>query len=212
MASFKLRALCFSVISTCCTVVHANDVKLGPTYPIAEEPVDDYIIRQLKEKQASGQLGKIMQTGKERALNTLRNPKPVAGIALASEYKAFRIDPTYTQPTDLLDHKGSVIAKAGTKVNPLEVYPLAESLVFFDGNDKEQVNAVDRLLVNNKPIRLILVSGSWSELSKKWKRQVYFDQHGILSGRFSISAVPTVIKQVNNVLLREEFPPKDLKL
>ena len=89
---------------------------------------------------------------------------------------------------------------------------LTKKLVFFDGRDAEQVDAVATLMKNNAAkIKPILVGGSWLDLTKAWKTQVYFDQKGVLSARFGLRAVPSVISQQGATLLLQEIPARELK-
>lgn len=189
----------------------AADV-IGPTYSIGEEAADKAILRVLKEKQDSGELKRLQKEAVERSMASARNPKPVAGITNAKERRVVAIDASVTYPDDIKDPMGNVIVKAGTKVNPLEIMPLTRVLVFFDGKDIEQVEAVGRMLAQpGARVRPILVSGSWLDLSKRWKQQVYFDQMGQLTQRFGITAVPAIVRQLGNRLVMEELPAKDLK-
>ena len=101
---------------------------------------------------------------------------------------------------------------AGARINPLEITGLSKTLVFFDGRDPAQREAV-RLLVQKqqKRIKPILVAGSWLDMTRTWKTQVFYDQHGTLSKRFGIRAVPSLIRQEGKALLLEEIPAKELK-
>jgi conjugal transfer pilus assembly protein TraW len=191
--------------------IFAADV-IGPTYSIGEEPADKAILRVLREKQASGELKQLQKEAVARSMASAKNPKPVAGITSAKERRLVAIDASVTYPDDIKDPMGNVIVKAGTKVNPLEIMPLTRVLVFFDGKDTEQVEAVGRLLTQpGSRVRPILVSGSWLDLSKRWKQQVYFDQMGHLTQRFGVTAVPAIVRQIGNRLVMEELPAKDLK-
>lgn len=72
---------------------------------------------------------------------------------------------------------------AGTKINPLDMTGLTKTLVFFDGRDPEQREAVGALLVakgGQLKVKPILVAGSWLDLTKAWKTQVFYDQKGTL--------------------------------
>ncbi|MFX5964773.1 type-F conjugative transfer system protein TraW, partial [Acinetobacter baumannii] len=78
---------------------------------------------------------------------------------------------------DIKTDEGVVVARAGTSVNPLDTVTMTKTLVLFKGSDPEQVQAVKKLteLYKNR-ITPILVDGSWFDLTRAWKRQVYFDQ------------------------------------
>ncbi len=85
--------------------------------------------------------------------------------------------------------------------------------MFFDGRDPEQREAVARLVASKGQLRLkpILVAGSWLDLTKVWKTQVFYDQQGVLSRRFGITAVPAVIRQQGRMLVLDEIPAKELR-
>lgn len=80
-------------------------------------------------------------------------------------------------------------------------------MIFFDQRDPSQVSMAARLLREwggrGKPV---LVGGNWIELTKSWKQQVFFDQHGTLIKRFGINAVPATVVQQGRVLLINEIP------
>lgn len=184
----------------------------GPTYPIAEESAVDTILKNLKEKEKSGELKKMQQEAVKRSVRSAKNPKSVEGLETVWDRSHRLIDPTVTYQKAVKTDEGQIVVPAGAKINPLLITSLSKRLVFFNGNDKAQAEAV-RKMVNKegKKVKPILVAGSWYDTSKAWKTQVYFDQQGKLSQRFGIKAVPTVIRQQGAMLLLEEIPAKDLK-
>jgi conjugal transfer pilus assembly protein TraW len=188
------------------------DDAIGPVYPIAEESADIAIVRLLKERDGKGELRKLEQAAIARSLNSAKNPKPVEHIGRARKLARFTIDATLTYPSDVIDPTGQLIAKAGTKVNPLAIQPLTQRLVFFDGNDREQVDAVKAMIDRStQAVRPILVAGSWYELAKRWKQTVYFDQQGLLSARFGVTDVPAIVEQVGEQLVLTQMPPSEMK-
>jgi conjugal transfer pilus assembly protein TraW len=60
-------------------------------------------------------------------------------------------------------------------------------------------------------VKPVLIAGSWLDLTKQFKKQVYFDQHGVLSARFGISVVPAVIQQRGKQLELSVIPAKELQ-
>ena len=186
--------------------------RLGTSYAIGEEAADQAIIRKLKDKARSGELKALETQAAQRSLHSAKYPKAVTGITKSSVYRAVAIDPSITYKSDVTDDFGKVIVKAGTRVNPLETLSLSKSLVFFDGSDSDQVAAVSAYMKASKvAVKPILVAGSWFELSKRWKQQVYHDQEGILTTRFGIAAVPAIVRQQGNRLVMQEIPTKDLR-
>ena len=185
---------------------------IGPVYPIGEENAVNMILRKLKEKEQSGELQKIQQQMVKRAVKSITHMKPVSGIVTTTTRSQRFIDPTvvYTNPIKTPD--GRIVIAAGARITPLEHMTLSKQFIFFDGRDPEQCEAVHRLVQKNHlKIKPILIAGSWLNLTRSWKTQVYYDQQGTLTKRFGIRAVPTVISQHQNKLLLDEIPAKELR-
>lgn len=192
---------------------HAEELgAIGPTYPIGEESALDMILRRLKEKDRSGELKKLQQDAVRRSVSSAKNPKPVAGMTTVQDRSQRLIDPTVTYSQAIRTDEGQIVVPAGAKINPLLITGLSRRLVFFDGRDKAQAEAVRKMVAQNTArVKPILVAGSWFDTSKSWKTQVYYDQQGRLTQRFGVRAVPTVISQQGEMLLLEEIPAKELQ-
>jgi len=205
-------AVCAAIVASS-TATRAEELGvIGPVYPIGEESALDTILNKLKEKERSGELKKIQDAAIKRSVNSAKNPAPVDGLVTVKERKERLIDPTVTYNQAVKTEEGAIVVPAGAKINPLLVTSLSKRLVFFDGRDKAQTEAVRKLVAKySTKVKPILVAGSWYDTSKAWKTQVYYDQHGKLSQRFGIHAVPTVISQQGAMLLLEEIPAKELK-
>lgn len=185
---------------------------LGPTYAIGEESALDLIQRRLQEKERTGELQRLQEEAQRRVQLSLKHPKPVVGIGTVEVRTQRLLDPTVTYTHAVTDEDGRILVPAGTRINPLEIMPLSKRLVFFDGRDKTQVRAVKRLVQQQgRRVKPILVAGSWLDLTKQWKTQVYYDQHGVLSQRFGIALVPTIVSARGTQLLLEEIPVKELR-
>jgi len=185
---------------------------IGPTYPIGEENALTTIMKRLKEKERSGDLKRIQQEAVRRSIHSAKNPRQVEGIATVRERSQRLIDPTVTYTHAIKTDDGQIVVPAGAKINPLLITKLSKRLVFFDGRDQAQVEAVHKLVIKYATkVKPILVAGSWYDTSKAWKTQVYYDQHGKLSQRFGVHAVPTVISQQGAMLLLEEVPAGSLQ-
>ena len=130
----------------------------------------------------------------------------------ATQKRVFNFDPSMVLSNNITTDEGHIIALAGTRINPLDTITMSRTLVFFDGTKQDQVNAVEQLLkVYDRKITPVLVNGTWLELTKKWKRQVYFDQAGYITTRFGIKAVPAIVRQSGKVLEITEMPAQELK-
>jgi conjugal transfer pilus assembly protein TraW len=199
----------FALVLASCSALSFE--KLGPTYPIAEQPADEMVLAALKKKQATGELATLQSKATQRSIASAKNPVAVSGLVPATQLSRVAIDATLTAKEDIRDPMGNLIVAAGTTINPLTMQPLTQILVFFDGRDQEQVKAVKRFVARQvKTVRPILVAGSWYELAKLWKTTVYFDQLGQLTKRFGIQQIPALIEQQGDQLILTQLPAKEL--
>lgn len=186
---------------------------IGPTYPIGEESAIDMIMKKLRQKERSGELKRLQEEAIRHSLDSVQNMNPVDRIVTAQARLQRFIDPTVTYAKPVTTDDGRIVIPAGTKINPLDMTGLSKTLVFFDGLDPEQREAVARLVAKSGQLKVkpILVAGSWLDLTRAWKTQVFYDQKGLLSKRFGITAVPAVIRQQGRMLVLDEIPAKDLQ-
>ncbi|EPB4516062.1 type-F conjugative transfer system protein TraW [Acinetobacter baumannii] len=207
------KRLGVSIVVMSCGIATAADLgKHGAVYKIEEKNALDAIYEKLKGMEKTGELEKKKKEAIDRSMHSAKNPKPVKGIMAATSKRVFIFDPSMTLSENIVTDEGQMIALAGTKVNPLDTITMSKSLVFFDGTSQEQVKAVEKLVeAYGKKITPILVNGTWLELTKKWKRQVYFDQDGYLTSRFGIKAVPAIVRQKGKALEVAETPVEELK-
>lgn len=198
---------------SCVTATFGSDLGThGQVYKIEEKNALDAIYEKLNAMEKSGELAVKKKEAVDRAMNTVKNPKPVSGLIKATELRTYFYDPAIVLSENITTDEGQIIAPAGKRINPLDTVSMSKSLVFFDGNDPEQIEAVDKLLkVYDRRLTPILVSGSWFNLTKKWNRQVYFDQYGYITSRFGIKAVPALVRQKGKVLEIRETPAGELK-
>ena len=186
--------------------VHGVIASIEEADPIA------LIQQKLKVMEGSGELKKRNLELQKKTRASVERPKPVDGIAKAPKGRIFYYDPTYVVREDLKDHQGRIFAKKGTRLNPLETVRLSTNLLFFDGDDEEQLDWVKKQLVKSteiNPIRLILTQGTPLTLAEELKNPVYFDQGGILSKKLGIRYVPAVVSQeILRLRIEEiELPP-----
>ncbi|WP_175914492.1 type-F conjugative transfer system protein TraW [Burkholderia metallica] len=208
-----LRFLMAVALAAAGLCAHADDLGVvGPTYPIAEHDAIAMLKQRLQALRANGGLAAIERRARQRALHDITSLSAVPGLTTVTEYSSRLIDPTVTYAKPVTNDEGAVIVPAGTRINPLDIVTLRERLVFFDGRDAAQVKAVQEMTARSGDVvKPILTAGSWFDLTKAWKRQVYFDQQGRLTQRFGITRAPAVISQRGNQLLLEEEPAAQLR-
>ncbi|TXF13556.1 type-F conjugative transfer system protein TraW [Pelomicrobium methylotrophicum] len=169
---------------------------IGPTYEIAERDLIAVIQDRLRRMEETGELARIQENYKRRVIEGIERPKPVPGIRATETARTFYIDPTFTLERNVVDEKGNILYPAGTRINPFDYDRMTKVLLFFDGRDKKQVEFAKRFMSESKtPVKPILVAGEPLKLMREWKREVYYDQGGALSRRFSITQSPAVVAQ-----------------
>ncbi len=166
----------------------------GVIYRIEEEDPIVLIQRKLKSMEENGELERRNRELQQKTKIAIERPKPVKGLTKTLHSRVFYYDPTYRVLEDIQDHKGQLIHQKGTKINPLETVSLSQILLFFDGDDLDQVDFAKKNLKENS-VKLILVKGAPLTLSEQWGIPVYFDQEGFLIKKLGIKHVPALVQQ-----------------
>ena len=189
--------------------VFANDLGvMGKIYPIEEEDFLMFIQKRIQHMQQDGEWSTLQNQFRDRVAANADRPHPIASINKTTEPKSWRYDPSITVPYDLKDTNGQVFAKAGTIVNPLNIISIHRSLLFFDGDDAEQVAWAEKLNAKwGGKTKLVLVKGSVIDQEKYFLTPIYFDQEGKLTTRFHIQHVPAMVAQEGTHLRIQEVVP-----
>ena len=200
----RVAIVCAALCAAACARAESLGT-IGPTYPIAEQNLLDFIMARLREKERSGELQRMEDLAKARATQSIRSPKPVPGLHRAQTARTFYFDPTFTVDRNITDESGRLLFPAGMKVNPLDVVSLSKHLLFFDARDPRQVAQAKELIdVYQGRVKPILVGGSYLDLMKSWNRQVFYDQEGTLVRKLGITAVPAIVSQEGSRLRIDE--------
>ena len=116
---------------------------------------------------------------RERARTKLEEPDPLPGIAPATEERSRLFDPAITVARDIRTPDGTLIAAAGTRVNPLERIALARDLLFVDGRQEAEIAwALARQKESGRPSKIVLLAGRPLDLMRRHRRPFFFDQGG----------------------------------
>jgi conjugal transfer pilus assembly protein TraW len=205
----QARATLLAAIAAAATVhpvAHAEQLgTYGNTWDIAEPDAVDSIKNRLKKMDKGGKMKQFWEDYRDKQLDGVNNPPAVAGITKVKEAKTWTFDPTYTFAETVKDNLGNVLVPAGTKINPLDYTQLSKAIVFIDGRDEAQVAYAKQRTDANPKDKVVLVGGSYVNLTREWKRPVYFDQRGILVNHFHIKRVPSVLTQRGKLLQIEEL-------
>ena len=185
-------------------VVHAEVVgTYGITYGIAERDALVEIQDRAKKVNWSAAIDKKAM---ERKLKEYI-PQGLPAFPVAKENRTFLRDMTYTTEIDVPDGNGGILYPKGYTFNPLEYVSLPSIIVFIDGSDKKQTEWFERSpYLRDVRTMVILTGGSYYELSKHFKRPVYFAVRNI-ARRFGIEHVPSVAMQKGKYMEISEYVP-----
>ena len=159
----------------------------GDLWPVREQDMLQLITQRLQSLQSSDQWGQTMDAFKQRGF-----------------------DPSIRLTEDLKDNEGRVFARKGEVVNPLKTVPFVQTLYFINGDDADQLAWMKRQVPETLMSKIILVRGSIPDTSAALDSRIYFDQNGVLSKRFGLTAVPARITPApsGERLNIETFPVK----
>lgn len=169
----------------------------GEVYPILETDFIDLIHVRLNTLQKTGEWQTIQNRAGEKARTYRDRPTSVVGITKSKVSISRQYDPSIVLDHDVIaSNSGKVIARTGTRINPLVYRSLSNTLIFYDSDDKDQVKWV---LAKDKALKgktkLILINGSVINQEKRFNKPIYFDQSGKLVARFGIQHVPAIVTQ-----------------
>ena len=164
----------------------------GATWPVAEPDLLDAIAERLEALRDAGAFARWETEAKARARAHLEAPPRVPGIGPATEDRVRRLDPAVTVARDLVAPDGTVLARAGTRINPLDHVRLSRPLLLVDGTRQVEVAWA---LGYPTPATLVLVAGRPLALARIHRRPVFFDQGGAIARRLRIRATPSVVTQ-----------------
>ena len=178
----------------------------GATWPVAEPDLLAQIEARLVQMERSGALARLEEEARERARQRIEAPEPVPGIGPAQEERSRLWDPAITVVRDIRTSDGTLIAAAGTRVNPLERIVLARDLLFVDGRREAEIAWA---LKHDRPAKIVLLAGRPLELMRRHARPFFFDQGGRLAARFGLRFSPSLVEQAGTRLRVTEVPVAD---
>ena len=178
----------------------------GATWPVAEPDLLVEIETRLQEMQRSGALARLEEEARIRARLRLEEPEPVPGIAPATEERSRPFDPAIVVAQDIRTPDGTLIAAAGTRLDPLERMGLTRDLIFVDGRREAEIAWA---LAHGRPAKIVLLAGRPLDLMRRHRRPFFFDTGGRLAARFGIAATPTLVERDGSRLRLTEIPIED---
>ena len=186
-------ALWLAAVLDACMPVSAKDLGVwGEVWPIEESDLLTQVESALKYLESSGELARLNEDTRIRARERLEAPAPVPGIVPATQPRTWLYDPAIVVQEDIVGPGGALIARAGTRIEPLAHRPMTQTLLFIDGTRPAEV---DWALAQVAPTRIVLLAGRPFDLARAHARVFYFDQRGTLAERFGLKATPARVRQ-----------------
>lgn len=171
----------------------------GQVYSIIETNFLDVIYNKLHKYKEEGRLDELNKEFTEKVKKSIYRPKS-SNIGPALANRMFYFDPTLELEKDIKNENGDIIAKSGTKVNPLNMVRLSKKLLFINGDIQKEVEYARTMLTSEASTKVILVGGSVYETNRSLGVQVYFDQEQRLINRFGLKFTPSVVQQEDKYL------------
>ena len=184
-----LAAAC--LVFSLAAAVSAKDLGVrGESWPVTEPDLLAQIEDRLAMLRDSGALERFDREAAARARSRIEAPERVAGIAPARERRERLFDPTIAVARDLRAADGTLLAAAGTRVNPLATMGLTRDLLFIDGTRPVETAWA---LGHAGPAKIVLLAGRPLELARRHGRPFFFDQGGRLAARFGLRFTPSLV-------------------
>ena len=179
---------------------------VGVTYPITEKHFLEAMAAKMRKKEMDGEFAQFQKEAIARNTKLIESPRPVDGITRTATPRSTYFDPSVAVERDVRLPDGTLLAAAGSRFNPLDRVAMSTPLLFIDGRDDQQISMAKRYWnQQNGQVKVVLVAGSYMDLMRSWKHQVYFDQAGKLTQRFAISHVPAMVYQEGKMLRIDEM-------
>ena len=205
LKSVLLNAIVLSAVLTASSSQARDLGAIGPTHDIEETSLLTVIKQRITNYLESGQYEREKDLVKKRAKRYATRPLGRV-LPRARTYRAHDVSLAFTLSADIKDADGKILFPSGTPVDPLAYHIMNDTLCFIDADDPEQIEWLTTHCPVSPTSKAILINGDYPATAQALGRRLYFDQRGYLVGRFSIEAVPAIVRQKNKVLHVQQFP------
>lgn len=176
--------------------------RLGPTYTIQEPDRRADLLATWTSK-AREYEGKS-RTAVSKFLDSL---PPVKELSRVERSQRRFVDLVYTAEEDVTDASGRTILRSGSSFDYGRVAKLEGLILLLDGRDLQQVALLQRMWLAKVPVMPVLVAGSYTQLTKRFRRPFYYDYGGALARKLAVTRVPSLVGQDGRRLRIEEIKP-----
>lgn len=178
----------------------------GKTYSIAEKDA----LQEIKSRAKTVNWSKYFDKKKWEKRIKNYQPYDLVKIPKARQNRTYLVDMTYQLEFDIpkVDSQGNVVGilyPKGYTFNPLDYTSLPNTLIIFNGKDKNQLTWIKSSPYLKETSAMVLTTdGNWYDLALDLKVPVYFAQKALLS-RLQVRAVPAVVYQEGNMMRIREI-------
>ena len=177
----------------------------GAVFPIEETSLLEVIQKRLLDWQKTGALHQKLNALKKGIEDNLRHLPHIKHVTPATQARVRFFNPSVKVTRFLTDERGNVLAMPGDVVNPFDSVTLSSPLVFINADRQEEWQWLENDKQGLKDTALIiLIGGDAINAMERLGRRVYYDNHGLLSERLSLTHTPTVVTQEGYELRLEE--------
>ena len=179
---------------------------VGNTYPIAEPDILEVIHTRMAATDWTKQMADARQHAAERPFSGVEMPR-------AARTESHTFDPSVVMARDIVNPaNGQLLARAGQRVNPLELQSFPYVVLAFDPYDNRQLQwAADMVKAHPTAIVFVTRNAVHADGQPTWNvihtRTYPLDERS--AERFDIHSVPTMVQQQGKAMLVQTFAPSD---
>ncbi|RJX72633.1 pilus assembly protein [Pseudomonas sp. LS-2] len=184
---------------------------IGPVLKIAERD----LIEVMQERLAKVDFAKL----KDKALGRFWTNQTFTDLPPAPSNRTRSLDPTIIVPQEMAGADGTVIHKAGDRINPLDIRPFTQRLVIIDPSIPKQIQfARSQVEKYGRAQNVVVIlsevdrSAGWAgftDVQDKVGHAVYILKDDVRT-RFSIDYTPSVVTADNKKFYIEEISGESL--
>jgi len=174
----------------------------GRVYPIAEPD----FLEEVEQAARAADWNAIAAQARQSARQAARKVTP---LPRAQETRTRLVDPTYELDMDIPDERGNIRFARGHRFNPLAYMPLERLYVWFDGNDRAQIEWYKTTpYYKDSRASVIITGGDPLALSRELGTSTYLANRQIIA-RMGVQVVPSIVhQQGEDLAVMEIYVPK----
>lgn len=175
-------------------VTYAKDLgNQGQTFAIREIDFDNFRKARLAMMQRTGKIAAYERAAIKRIRKDVYHPAALP-LSTRTDTKTFMVNPSIRLNRSITDGAGKVLVPADTVVSPFKTIAYKPVLIFFNGDDPEQVAWVRAHYRHYRWVKFILTGGKLRDMAKMFGR-IYFDQGERVAHALHITTVPAIAQQ-----------------